>query len=128
MNRLHPAQRLTLYALLAVLLATGAGWEAMSPGAWAALVMKIHGAAGMLTLVLLGTLLVHHVPAGWSAKRNRRSGIVMLSALTWLAMTGYLLYYAGTEALRGYAAATHLWVGLAAAAIVGLHVRRSALT
>ena len=71
-------------------------------------------------LLLLGTLLVHHVPAGWSAKRNRGSGIVMLSTLTWLAMTGYLLYYAGTEALRGYAAATHLWVGLAAAAIVGI--------
>jgi hypothetical protein len=126
-NRLHPALRLTLYVLFGALLATGVAWEAMSPGASAALVMKIHGAAGMLTLVVLGMLLAQHVPVGWAEHRNRKSGVVMLGAAAWLAMTGYLLYYAGSEALRWYAAQSHLWVGIAAAAIVGFHVRRTAL-
>jgi len=126
-NRLHPALRLTLYALFGALLATGVAWEAMSPGGSATLVMKIHGAAGMLTLVLLGTLLAQHVPAGWAAQRNRRSGVVMLGAAAWLAVTGYLLYYAASETLRWYAAQSHLWVGIAGAAIVGLHISRSAL-
>jgi hypothetical protein len=126
-NRLHKGLRLTLYALFGALLATGIAWEAMSPGAPAALLMKIHGAAAMLTLVLLGMVLAQHVPTGWAAQRNRQSGAVMLGAAAWLAVTGYLLYYAGGEALRWYAAQSHLWVGIAAAAIGGFHVRRTAL-
>jgi hypothetical protein len=127
MNRLHPAHRLVLYAALSALLASGVAWEAMSAGAAASLVMKIHGAAGMLTLILLGTLLAQHVPAGWTANKNRTSGAILLGAIAWLALTGYLLYYAGSELLRWYAAQSHLWVGIAAIAMVGLHLRRSAL-
>jgi hypothetical protein len=127
-NRLHPAHRVVLYAALSVLLASGLAWEAMSPGTAASLVMKIHGAAGMLTLVLLGTLFAQHVPAGWTSNKNRNSGALLVAALTWLALSGYLLYYAGSESLRWYAAQSHLWVGIAACTIVGLHIRRSALT
>ena len=128
MNRLHPAHRVVLYSALGVLLATGVAWQAMSTGAAASLVMKVHGAAGMVTLVLLGALLAQHVPAGWTANKNRKSGAILLGAMAWLALTGYLLYYAGGESLRWYAAQSHLWVGIAACAIVALHVRRSALT
>jgi hypothetical protein len=117
-----------LYSALGVLLASGIAWEAMSPGATASLVMKIHGAAGMLTLVLLGALLAQHVPAGWTSRKNRKSGAILLGAMAWLALTGYLLYYAGTESLRWYAAQSHLWVGIAAGGIVGWHIKRSALT
>jgi hypothetical protein len=127
-NRLHAVHRLLLYAGLSVLLATGAAWGAMSPGGAASLVMKIHGAAGMLALVILGTLLARHVPAGWASNKNRKSGALLVGALLWLAVTGYLLYYAASESLRWYASQSHLWVGIAACAIVGLHIRRSALT
>ena len=74
MNRLHRVQRVLLYAGLLALLASGAAWEAMSPGAAAALVMKVHGAAAMLTLVLLGTLFAQHVPAGWTSMKKRPPG------------------------------------------------------
>jgi len=126
-NRLHRAHRLLLYAGLMVLLMTGAAWEAMAPGSFASLVMEVHGAAALATLVLLGTLLAQHVPAGWASSKNRKSGAILLGALLWLALSGYLLYYAGSESLRWYAAQSHLWVGIAACAIVGLHLRRSAL-
>jgi hypothetical protein len=125
MNRLPPAQRCALYALFGALFATGIAWEAMSPAPLAALAMKIHGAAGMLMLVLLGMLLMQHVPAGWAAGANRKSGVLVLGSLAWLALTGYLLYYAGGEVLRSYAAQCHLWVGVAAAGIVGWHIRRA---
>ena len=128
MNRLHPAHRMVLYAALGVLLASGLAWEAMNAGAAASLVMKIHGAAGMLTLVLLGALLAQHVPAGWASNKNRKSGAILVGTMTWLALTAYLLYYAGSESLRWYAAQSHLWVGIAACAIVGLHIKRSAIT
>ena len=128
MNRLHPAHRILLYSALSLLLASGATWEVMSPGAAASLLMKLHGAAAMLTLVLLGGLLARHVPEGWASSKNRKSGAILLGAFLWLVLSGYLLYYAGSEALRWYASQSHLWIGIAACAIVALHIRRSALT
>ena len=128
MNRPHPAQRFALYALFGALLATGIAREALSPGPATTLVMQVHGAAAMLMLVVLGMLLIQHVPAGWAAGTNRKSGGLMLSSLAWLAVSGYLLYYAGGEVLRSYAAQSHLWVGIAAGGVVGWHIRRSALT
>jgi len=127
-NRLHPAHRILLYSALSLLLASGATWEVMSPGAAASLLMKLHGAAAMLTLVLLGGLLARHVPEGWASSKNRKSGAILLGAFLWLVLSGYLLYYAGSEALRWYASQSHLWIGIAACAIVALHIRRSALT
>src|SRR3954471_7510316 len=128
MNRIAVALRLGLYATFVVLLATGLAWEAVGPGSLASALMMIHGAAAMLALVLAGTLFAQHVPAGWSAGKNRRSGIFLLAVLGWLALTGYLLYYAGGESPRYYASQSHLWVGIATALIGALHVRRSALT
>ena len=65
-NRLHPAQRALVYAALLALVATGLLWQADIARA---LLMRIHGAAAMATLVLLGVLLARHVPTGWSAAR-----------------------------------------------------------
>ena len=128
MNGLPAAQRILLYSALLVLLATGVAWEALSPGPWAAWLMKIHGGAVMFTLVFAGTLIAHHIPAGWTSLKNRRSGVLLLAALGWLAASGYLLYYSGSESLRFFASQSHLWTGLAASVVVALHLRRSAIT
>lgn len=127
MNRLPVAQRVLLYAALLLLLATGLAWEALSPGPRAALLMKIHGAAAMLALVLGGTLIAHHIPNGWTSLKNRWSGVLLLAVLGWLAASGYLLYYSGSDALRFFASQSHLWVGLAGSVVVVLHTRRSAI-
>lgn len=127
MNRLPVVLRVMLYAAFLVLLATGVAWEASSPGPWAAFLMKLHGAAAMLALVLLGTLLMHHIPAGWATLKNRASGVLALGAMASLVVSGYLLYYAGGESLRSFASQSHLWVGVAAAVVVALHIRRSAI-
>jgi hypothetical protein len=127
MNRLAAAHRIALYTAFLVLLATGGMWEVADPGPYALLLMKIHGAAAMLALVLIGTLLAYHVPAGWKVAKNRQSGTLLLAAFTWLAASGYVLYYAAGESLRYYASQSHLWLGIAACAIVALHVRRSEL-
>jgi hypothetical protein len=128
MNRMAVGQRLALYAAFVLLLATGVAWEAVGPGAMASTLMMIHGAAAMLALVLIGTLVAHHVPAGWSSGKNRYSGALLLAVLGWLAASGYLLYYAGGESLRYYAAQSHLWLGIGMTAIGAWHMRRSALT
>src|SRR3954463_4530554 len=80
-NRLPVAQRILLYGVLSGLLATGVVWEALDRGPAASLVMKIHGALAMAVLIVVGTLLAHHVPAGWATLKNRWSGICLLAVL-----------------------------------------------
>jgi hypothetical protein len=119
-----------LYGVVALLFLTGAAWAYWnvflpSPGdfvrsakAWA---MKIHGAAAMAILVLVGMLLTGHVRFAWRARRNRGNGSLFLSAFTVLAVTGYGLYYAGGESLRAWTSWIHLAVGLALPLLLILH-------
>ena len=87
--RLKHLQRYFLYAVVALLFFSGVAWTywnylAVSPGdfetsakSWA---MKIHGAAAMAILVLIGMLLNGHVRFAWRAGRNRANGSMFLSA------------------------------------------------
>ncbi len=127
MNRLPVVQRVLLYVVLLALLVTGVAWETLDAGPAASFLMKIHGALAMLALILVGMLLVHHVPAGWATLKNRWSGGFLLGILGWLAASGYLLYYSGSDAVRAFASQSHLWLGLAACIIVGWHIKRSAI-
>jgi hypothetical protein len=124
-------QRYFLYTVLALLFLSGVAWAcwnylAASPGdfetsakAWA---MKIHGAAAMAVLVLIGMLLTAHVRFAWRARRNRANGSVFLTAFAVLAITGYGLYYAGGERLRAWTSCIHLTVGLALPVLLLIHV------
>jgi len=122
-TRLKRSQRWFLYAVLALLFLTGAAWAywnylvpsttgdfEMSAKAWA---MKIHGAAAMAILVLVGMLLTGHVRFAWRVRRNRGNGSLFLGAFGILTITGYGLYYAGGENLRAWSSWIHLAIGLA---------------
>ncbi|MGH8163530.1 MAG: hypothetical protein ACREP1_04265, partial [Rhodanobacteraceae bacterium] len=90
--------------------------------------LKAHGAAAMLTLVLIGTLLPMHVKFAWRAGRNLRTGLSLLSLFGFLVLTGYWLYYIGGERLRAWTSAAHLWAGLALPLIMLLHIWRGKTT
>jgi hypothetical protein len=129
--RLKRLQRYVLYAVLALLFLRGVAgiyWTylAASPGdfettakAWA---MKIHGAAAMAVLVLIGMLLSAHVRFAWRARPNRANGSVFLSVFAVLTVTGYGLYYAGGEMLREWTSWIHLVVGLALPILLLIHI------
>ena len=129
--RLKRLQRYFLYAVLALLFLSGVAWAywsylAASPGdfevsakTWA---MKIHGAAAMAVLVLIGMLLSAHVKFAWRAHRNRANGSVFLGAFAILTITGYGLYYAGGEGLRAWTSWIHLVVGLALPILLLIHI------
>jgi uncharacterized membrane protein len=124
-------QRYFLYGVLALLFLSGVTWAycnylVASSGdietnskAWA---MKIHGAAAMAALVLLGMILSTHVRFAWRAHRDRANGSIFLSAFVVLAITGYGLYYAGGEQLRACTSWIHLAVGLVLPLLLILHV------
>ena len=128
--RLNRLQRYFLYAVLGLLFLSGVAWAywnyLRSPGdfetsakAWT---MKIHGAAAMAILVLVGMLLTGHVRFAWRARRNRANGSIFLSAFAALTLTGYGLYYAGGERLRAWTSWIHLVVGLALPILLLIHI------
>ena len=119
-NRQHPVVRALIYSVMLALVASGVLWKLDLERA---LLMRIHGAAAMASMVLFGALLARHVPAGWTARANRTSGTALLAGSLWLLASGYVLYYSGSEVLRGFASQTHFWVGVAFAAVFGLHRR-----
>jgi hypothetical protein len=129
--RLKRLQKYFLYAVLALLFLSGVAWTywnylAASAGdfeisakTWA---MKIHGAAAMAVLVLIGMLLTGHVRFAWRARRNRANGSVFLGAFAVLTVTGYGLYYAGGERLRAWTSWIHLVVGLVLPILLLIHI------
>ena len=136
MNRLRRPHRYSLYLVGGVLLATGAAWAAFHyVPQWLgvdersgieinAALIKLHGAAAMFSLVLIGTTLARHVGAGWQAARNKLSGIAILALAVLLIITGYLLYYAGDEQLRETSSVLHLAAGVILPAFVIAHAWR----
>ena len=120
-------QRRLLYSTVVVLLASGVCWAlihfaGVRPYLSEPLLMKIHGAAAMAALVLIGGLLAFHVPGGWAERRSRPSGSAMLVICALLTLTGYLLYYAGNETLRDASSYVHLALGLALPLVLGVHL------
>lgn len=83
------------------------------PSAGEPWMMIVHGLAMMTALLAIGGLLVRHVPVGWQVSAQRNKGLVLLSALILLMVTGYLLYYVGGEQIRALASRVHWVLGLA---------------
>lgn len=127
MRRLPASLRAAFYASGGALIATGLAWLALHyaaavPGApGSALALEVHGGAAMAILFLAGIVVALHLPRGWRERKNRSSGMVVASLLALLAITGFLLYYAGDDRLRATASLVHWLAGLAAPLLLWLH-------
>jgi len=121
-----------LYAALAFAWATGALWVfahfALGTGpegerhpleAWA---LKLHGAAAFAFLLALGSMFAQHIPRAWYLRRNVASGAGALVVAAFLVATGYALYYFAVDEAHAVVSTLHWGVGLAAAALLPLHV------
>lgn len=122
LSRRHQAW---LHGVSAALFGTGAAWLAFHhflqvPGEfgdqphflepwW----LKLHGGAAMVFLVLLGTLVRVHIPTGWRSRRNRVSGVGLVSVNLVLVATGWALYYLGSESVRPVLSTVHWGIGIA---------------
>jgi hypothetical protein len=133
--RLERWHRRCVYATGAALLLTGIGWlllryfmrpaggfgETIHPlEPWA---MKLHGAAAMAALFLVGAMLHTHIRRAIKNGINLATGCSMIATLLFLAVTGYGLYYLAGEADRPVWSVLHWGVGLAAAVLLVLHIR-----
>src|SRR5512144_3124359 len=110
--RLAPSLRRSFYAAAGVAMLSGIAW--LLPRSSASLWLEIHGGAAMVVLVLLGSTVALHAPAGWRERQNRCSGLLLSALMAVLVLTGFLLYYLGGEGARSVASVVHWGVGLAA--------------
>lgn len=132
--RLERWHRRCVYAAGAALLASGAAWlvaryflrpvsqfgESIHPlEPWA---MKVHGAAAMIVLFFVGSLLNLHIRRALKAGRNLVTGWAMIGTLLFLTVTGYGLYYLAGETDRPVWSLLHWAVGLGVALLFVLHV------
>jgi hypothetical protein len=86
--------------------------------------LRLHGAAAMLVLVVLGSLLPVHVRRGWHQRRNLLAGSLLAAIALLLIGSGYALYYFGGEELRPWISAFHWIIGLGALPLLVWHIVR----
>jgi hypothetical protein len=84
--------------------------------------LKIHGAAAMAFLLVLGSLISGHIRRGWALKRNRLSGVIVTSTCGVLILSGWILYYLATENVRNAVSLIHWIVGLLLPLLIYLHI------
>jgi cation transport ATPase len=121
-----------MYSAFAVLLATGAAWlladqfkDSANGELWQAAganLLMVHGGAAMTTLLLLGALFPLHMQRAWRARKNRISGLTMITFNAILIVTAFGLYYLGSEMLRPWIGDVHIAVGLALPLLLFVHV------
>ncbi|MCD9231293.1 hypothetical protein ACPPTR_02715 [Ralstonia pseudosolanacearum] len=128
--RLTRRRRWMVYGVFGVLLLTGLAWlvqhftddgseGGMAVAAWS---MKLHGAAAMASLYLLGMLWSPHIRNAWVRRRNRAAGAVFGGLTALLVVTGYALYYVNGELPRQCAEVLHWIAGLAACVALWVHI------
>ena len=121
---LAPLQKRILYLTTATLWFSGAIWLYLleadpSRPLW----MKLHGAAAMIFLIVFGTLLVQHIPAGWLQADQRPSGGWLVLTCVLLIVSGWGLYYVGNEVIRSLTSRFHTVLGLLLPVLLFLHIR-----
>ena len=131
---LTPTQKRALYLsstvlwLSGVLWLCGEYWTAASNGfgsgshSGQAFWLKVHGAVAMLFLMVFGSLFIRHIPVGWQQRRQRPSGVPLLSVCAVLILTSWSLYYGGNEDVRHWTSLIHWGLGLALPVMIAVHV------
>jgi len=74
--------------------------------------LRFHGAFSFATIWMFGLLWGVHVTRAWPLSQRRWSGGVMTGVMVWLTLSGYLLYYTGSETARSILAILHWVIGL----------------
>lgn len=134
--RFSPRGRAAAYAIVAATWLTGIAWLALhffaqrqgefgaAPHPLEPWSLKLHGASAFASLLLAGAVWSTHILPAWHQRRRPASGLTVAATFALLIATGYLLYYAGDDALRARVATAHWVVGVLFPLLLVLHVVR----
>lgn len=132
--RMPQLQLRAIYLATAALIVSGTVWLLLhffgrvdgrfgpAPNPYEHPLLAVHGAAAMVFLIVLGSLLPVHIARGWQQRRNLASGLSMLTVTLMLIASGYGLYYFGGDRLRRLLSAGHWIIGLTLAAWLTWHI------
>lgn len=84
--------------------------------------LRLHGASAFVMLWFIGVLWGTHARPALAQARWRVSGIAILTLLSLLAASGYLLYYAGDDAWHDGARLVHWVLGLSLIVPLSIHL------
>jgi hypothetical protein len=139
-NRLSRASLWTLYSSTLVLVGTGLMWLSVHmlawpqasrsvmeglPSPWEPWLMKLHGAAMMVMLFVIGRLSATHVMKGWRLHWRKLGGLGLLVGAALLALSGYSLYYLIPDDWRDANGWLHAAVGVTWCVTLLVHRRRA---
>jgi len=130
-QRLSRRHELWVYATAGAVAFTGCGWlichfllraPGVAPHPLEVWWLRLHGAALLGFLIVLGTVLPAHALYGWRHRLNRATGASVLALAAILTLSGYGLYYLVDDEWRSWSGTLHWVVGLLAIALFPLHV------
>ncbi|MFC4763947.1 hypothetical protein [Dyella koreensis] len=84
--------------------------------------LRLHAAMAFAALWSFGLVWGVHIVAGWRTRRQRLSGGLSVGLLSWLVISGYLLYYLGDEQWRSITSVAHWLAGLSLPLLFACHV------
>jgi len=119
--RLNKILQSCVYLTYGVLFFTGLAWvigstkddsAVSSANDWQPFWLKLHGAAAIPALIIIGILIPLHMQRAWKAKKNRVTGLFMIAINVVLILTAWSLNYGGDEGARGWISKIHIAIGL----------------
>lgn len=125
-----------IYGTTAVLLISGIGWLLLDrfakvqgefgpePNPALPWLLMVHGIVAYAFVIVAAMLTPVHMRLGWSSRRNRPSGLVLVGVSLFLALTGLALYYSTAEALRSWFSLLHWVAGIVVPAALVIHLLR----
>lgn len=131
--KLGNSQRRLLYTATALLWITGVVWLILHyyfntplqfetrSSSLEPMMIKIHGLAAMLFLIMTGSLMMH-IRRGLALKLNLLSGVSMIGLCGILTLTAWMLYYCSADAWRSNASIVHSLLGTIFPAAIFFHI------
>lgn len=80
-----------------------------------------HGCTVPVFLIVFGVVWRFHVIRGWQIRKNILSGALVLLVLLALTVTGWVIYYSGSDEIQKQARQWHTWLGLGISVLLLAH-------
>ena len=96
------------------------GFEAPHPAEKWSLI--VHAGFSFYVLWWFGMLWPNHIKKSWKTHVRRGTGGTLFGFAAWLTLTGYALYYLGSDVWRSWVSVLHWAVGLGALVAFMLHL------
>ena len=83
--------------------------------------LRLHGAFAFASIWIFGLLWGTHITVAWPREKRSWSGGILAGVFAALIVTGYLLYYVGSDTIRPLISVVHWGIGLGSPAFFLIH-------